>query len=115
VAQRVNRLDEKQRHEMSGYIQILAGLKFEQALVRQVFRKDTMQESVIYQEILEEGRQKGERSLIFRQLTRQVGELPEELRSRIETLSLEQLENLGEALLEFEAIADLEAWFDELE
>ncbi|NDJ17912.1 DUF4351 domain-containing protein [Myxacorys almedinensis A] len=31
-------------------------------------------------------------------------------RSQIETLSLEQLESLGEALLEFETIADLEAW-----
>ncbi|MBW4552785.1 MAG: Rpn family recombination-promoting nuclease/putative transposase, partial [Aphanocapsa sp. GSE-SYN-MK-11-07L] len=58
----------------------------------------------------EEGREEGERSLILRLLTRQVGELPEELQSRIHALSLEQLENLGEALLEFEAIADLEAW-----
>jgi Domain of unknown function (DUF4351) len=40
-----------------------------------------------------------------------VGELPQEVRSQIETLSLEQLENLGEALLDFQAIADLEAWF----
>ncbi|MEH2015910.1 MAG: DUF4351 domain-containing protein [Nostoc sp.] len=30
-------------------------------------------------------------------------------------LSLEQLENLGEALLEFEPIADLEAWLRVLE
>jgi predicted transposase/invertase (TIGR01784 family) len=63
----------------------------------------------------EEGREEGERSLILRLLTRQVGELPEELQSRIHALSLEQLENLGEALLEFEAIADLEAWFSKLE
>jgi hypothetical protein len=34
---------------------------------------------------------------------------------RIETLSLEQLENLGEALLDFQAIADLEAWFSTLD
>jgi predicted transposase YdaD len=56
-----------------------------------------------------------ERSLILRLFTRQVGELPEDVRLRIETLSLEQLENLGEALLEFAAIADLEAWFGALE
>ncbi|MDX2228508.1 MAG: DUF4351 domain-containing protein [Leptolyngbyaceae cyanobacterium bins.349] len=72
-----------------------------------------------YQDILEEGRQEGrqegERSLILRLLTRQVGELSAEMRSHINTLSLEQLENLGEALLEFNAIADLEQWFTTLQ
>ncbi len=62
--------------------------------------------------------------LVLRLLTRRVGELPQEVRSRIETLSLEQLENLGEALLDFQAIAqgatakpnaDLKAWFSTLE
>ena len=48
----------------------------------------------------------------MRLLTRQVGERSTENRSRLEALSLEQLEALGEALLEFEAIADLEAWFE---
>jgi predicted transposase YdaD len=77
-----------------------------------------VRESVIYQEILSEGLQEGEqrgeqreRSLVLRQLTRRVGELPQEVRQRIETLSLEQLENLGEALLDFQGMADLEAWF----
>jgi hypothetical protein len=41
--------------------------------------------------------------------------VPEELRSRLTTLSLEQLEMLGEALLDFETITDLEAWFGSLE
>lgn len=75
-----------------------------------------MRESVIYQEILEEGRQEGrqegERSLILRLLSRRFGELPEATRSRIETLSIEQLEALAEALLDFGSIADLEAWFN---
>lgn len=78
-----------------------------------------MQESAIYQDILEAGRQEGRqeegRSLILRLLTRQVGELSEETRTRIYTLSLEQLENLGEALLEFEGKVDLETWFGSLE
>lgn len=38
-----------------------------------------MHESVIYPEILPKGEQ-GERSLILRQLTRRVGELPQEVR-----------------------------------
>ncbi|BBD64322.1 hypothetical protein NIES4072_20150 [Nostoc commune NIES-4072] len=44
-----------------------------------------------------------------------MGELPQELLDRIETLSLEQLENLGEALLDFQAQADLETWFSTLD
>jgi predicted transposase YdaD len=86
-----------------------------------------MRESVIYQEILAEGEQRGEQRgreegrkvegqlLIVRQLTRRVGELPQEVIEQIQSLSLEQLENLGEALLDFQAIADLETWFNTLE
>jgi hypothetical protein len=44
-------------------------------------------------------------------LTRRVGELPQETRQRIQDLPLEELENLGEALLDFTSIADLQAWF----
>jgi predicted transposase/invertase (TIGR01784 family) len=79
----------------------------------------TLQETRVYREIKEEGlqegeqrgREEGERSLVLRQLTRRVGELPQEVGQRIETLSLEQLENLGEALLDFQGMTDLEAWF----
>ncbi len=53
--------------------------------------------------------------LILRQLARRMGEVPEALRSRLNLLSLEQLENLGEVLLDFAAIADLESWFKALE
>jgi len=42
-----------------------------------------MRESVIYQDIIREGEEKGERSLILRQLTRRVGELPQLWRDRI--------------------------------
>ncbi|MCW5317752.1 DUF4351 domain-containing protein [Nostoc sp. KVJ3] len=123
VVEKVNQLEPRQRPEISAYTQILAGLKYNQDLIRQLFREGMMRESVIYQEILAEGEQRGEQRgreaegqlLILRQLTRRVGELPQEVRSQIETLSLEQLENLGEALLDFHAIADLEVWFRTLE
>jgi predicted transposase YdaD len=79
----------------------------------------TLKETQVYREIKEEGREEGreegiqrERSLILRLLTRRVGELPENLRQRVETLSLEQLENLGEALLDFTSLADLQSWLD---
>lgn len=115
VALRVNQLDAARRSEIAAYTKILAGLKFEQNLLRQLFSEGMMRDSIVYQEILAEGRQEEGRSLILRLLTRQVGELSDAWRSRINTLTLEQLEALGEALLNFEAIADLEAWFGRLE
>jgi hypothetical protein len=51
----------------------------------------------------------------LRLLARRVGELPQEARDRVETLSLEQLENLGEALLDFQAITDLLSWLEAIE
>ncbi|MEH2167008.1 MAG: DUF4351 domain-containing protein [Nostoc sp.] len=124
VVEKVNQLEPRQRPEIPAYTQILAGLKYNQDLIRQLFREGMMRESVIYQEILAEGEQRGEqreRALILRQLTRPVGELPQEVLDRIETLSLEELENLGEALLDFQAMptavnyADLETWFRTLD
>jgi hypothetical protein len=58
---------------------------------------------------LEQGIQR-ERSLILRQLSRRAGILSSETRSQVESLSLEQLESLGEALLDFSGSSDLELW-----
>ena len=59
---------------------------------------------------LEQGAQREAKSLILRQLTRRVGELPEPIRSQIGILPLAQLEALGEALLDFSNVSDLEVW-----
>ncbi|OUL36147.1 Rpn family recombination-promoting nuclease/putative transposase [Nostoc sp. 106C] len=72
----------------------------------------TLKETRVYREIKQEGREAEARLLILRQLTRRVGELPQELPDRIETLSLEQLENLAEALLDFTCVADLSSWLE---
>ncbi|UKO96680.1 Rpn family recombination-promoting nuclease/putative transposase [Nostoc sp. UHCC 0870] len=117
VVERVNQLELGERSQISAYTQILAGLKYKKDLIKQLFREGMMRESVIYQEILAEGEQRGEqreRSLILRQLTRRVGELSQPVRERVENLSLEQLENLGEALLDFQTIADLDTWLSTL-
>jgi hypothetical protein len=58
----------------------------------------------------ERGKQEQGQTLILRLLQRRVGELSEEVRGDIQTLSLEQLEALGEALLDFTAIEDLLNW-----
>lgn len=56
------------------------------------------------------GAEQEARSLVLRQLTRRVGELPESMRSQITAMSLTQLETLGEALLDFASLSDLETW-----
>ena len=61
VVQRVDELDPERRTKVSGYTQSLAGLKFKKDVIWQLFREGVMRESVIYQDILEEGRQEGER------------------------------------------------------
>ena len=90
--------------------------KFEQLSQREVEKMlgITLKETRVYREIKQEGREEGELKIIFRQLTRRVGELPQEMRQRVESLSLEQLENLGEALLDFTSMADFQAWLEGL-
>ena len=58
----------------------------------------------------QEGRQEGEVTLILRLLQRRCGELSPAVREKVTHLDLVQLEALGEALLEFGGIADLEQW-----
>ena len=53
-----------------------------------------------------------ERSLVMRRLDRKIGSTSELLIARINTLSLPQLEFLGDALLDFGSIADLTKWLD---
>jgi predicted transposase/invertase (TIGR01784 family) len=63
------------------------------------------------QEGIERGIEQGERSLVVRLLIKRVGALPSEVRDRIDQLPIDKVEALGEALLEFRTLTDLEAWF----
>lgn len=53
--------------------------------------------------------------LILRLLTRRVGQLPESVILQINTLSITQIELLGEALLDFSTLFDLEVWLTQQE
>jgi len=64
----------------------------------------------LYQQDRELAKQEGEQRLIIRQLNRRIGEIESSLIQRVQTLSIEQLEELGEALLDFNSIEDLENW-----
>jgi predicted transposase/invertase (TIGR01784 family) len=126
VAVKIQAIPEKRiQSNIAASAGILAGLKLERDFINQVLRKDIMQQSVIYQEWIEEGRAEGraegreegrldgERSLVLRQLTRRIGNVTPALTVKVQTLSLPQLEALGEALLDFSQPADLVTWLDE--
>lgn len=71
----------------------------------------TLQETRVYQEAQQEALV----HVIVRQLTRRLQqELPEAVRSRLTTLSVPVLEDLGEALLDFNNLADLLTWLEAL-
>jgi Domain of unknown function (DUF4351) len=69
----------------------------------------------LYQRDKEQAIQSGEQRLILRLLNRRIGEINASLIERVRGLSIEQLENLGEALLDFSGVADLEAWLNQQE
>jgi predicted transposase YdaD len=58
----------------------------------------------------QEGRQEGELDLALRQLRRRCGDLTPEQLARVRALPLERLEELAEALLDFQGAADLDTW-----
>ncbi|BAZ31916.1 hypothetical protein NIES4074_43890 [Cylindrospermum sp. NIES-4074] len=80
----------------------------------------TLQETRFYQDVKEEGREEGKkegrqeeaRTFVLRLLTKRFGEVSSEFKSQISRLSLEQLEALGEALLDFVSFDDLAVWLE---
>jgi hypothetical protein len=59
---------------------------------------------------IERGRSDGERQLVLKMLTRKLGGLSPELTMKVTELSLDRLESLGEDLLDFQVVDDLEKW-----
>ncbi|MBE5230596.1 MAG: Rpn family recombination-promoting nuclease/putative transposase [Microcystis sp. M60BS1] len=119
IATRIEAIpDQRIQSNVAASTGILAGLLLNKELINQVLRRDIMQQSVIYQEwreeFLQEGRQEGESALVLRQLSRRLGEVTPEQRSQIQSLSINQLEALGEALLDFTKPEDLEEWWRSL-
>ncbi|RUT05303.1 hypothetical protein DSM106972_041240 [Dulcicalothrix desertica PCC 7102] len=75
-----------------------------------------MKESVIYQDILQQGRQEGRQEEAFevirRLLNRRFKNVDTLLIEKVRVLSTEQLENLAEAFVDFANISDLEVWLN---
>jgi predicted transposase YdaD len=111
IAQQVQRVAlPDDRQELSAYVQLIAGLKYDKETLRSIFREETMQESVIYQDITQGGRLTEGKTLVLRLLAKRVGSVPQEFVAQVEALSLERLESLAEALLDFRSLTDLTNW-----
>ncbi|MBD2597537.1 DUF4351 domain-containing protein [Nostoc spongiaeforme FACHB-130] len=113
VAAAVDMIEETdERQNISACVQMIAGLRFEKNLITQIFREAIMQESVIYQDILQKGEERGKKKealqLILRQLTRRFDAVNPRIEEQIQALSITQLEDLAEALLDFASQNDLE-------
>lgn len=114
--------DLTKRRNLSAATSILAGLELEAQTIQQLMRSPVMRESTMYQAILSEGRAEGieqgliqgrtvgERAIVIKQLTRKLGSLSPEVTAKVSVLSLERLEALAEALLDFTSVGDLESW-----
>ena len=133
VAGEVSKIPQNQQREViSNCTQILAGLRFKKDVIREIFTGGIMRESVIYQEILEEGIQQGRQegiqqgrqegqlegkqqealAFIMRQLRRRVGIIETKVQEQIRGLSVSKLEDLGEDLLDFSTVEDVINWLD---
>jgi predicted transposase YdaD len=96
----------------------MAGLKYDKDIVHRLFSEGIMRESVIYQEIFQageaQGEVRGERQMavrmVVRHLARTLGQLSPVLLSRLDRLSLVQIEALSEALFDFTSLSDLIQW-----
>ena len=82
----------------------------------EIAQLEPTQQEVVMQIVtswMEEGIQQGELKIIQRQLTRRIGVINPELQDQVRGLSLAQLENLAEALLDFSTEADLVNWLQQ--
>ncbi len=100
--------DRREQSNIAAAASLLAGLVLNKDVIRSVLREEIMRESVIYQDI----KAQAQASLVLRQLRKRIGNIRPEDESRITNLSVEQLEALGEALLDFASSEDLTAWLD---
>ena len=62
---------------------------------------------------IQTGIQVGKEELIVRQLNRRFGSVSAQVTERLNRLSSEQLNDIGEALVDFKTYADLEAWLSQ--
>ncbi|MDJ0583376.1 DUF4351 domain-containing protein [Crocosphaera sp.] len=105
--------DEKIQQQLIALIETIIVYKFPQQTREEItamFELSDLKKTRFYQEAWGEGRQEEAVNIVLRQLKRRFREIPVSLTEQIQGLSVEQLESLGEDLLDFETQDDLVQW-----
>jgi predicted transposase YdaD len=123
VAQSIDRIEDKRKQSnIAACVELLAGINYSEDLIAMYLQEDILQESVIYKKIInegiEQGIKRGEKSeaiaLVNRLIKKRFGEINDRLQARIKSLSLEQLESLGESLFDFDSLDDVSVWLSQV-
>ncbi len=76
---------------------------------------EIISQTSMYQEILSRGREEEVRKILLKLLTKRFGEIDSETEESINELSIEQAENLAEAIFDLETREDLNNWLAKLQ
>lgn len=113
VAANVKKIaDSRQKSNIAACVELLAGINYSEDLIKMYLHDDILKESVTYQRILNDGGKQEAIALISRQLKKRFGLVSETLKPQLNVLSIEQLESLGESLLDFTELQDLMNWLE---
>jgi Domain of unknown function (DUF4351) len=113
-------LEPSQKRFLSGFIDTYLRLTAQESLLfeaqadrllNRMEKSEVMELTTSWKEEgLVEGRKKGQLEMALRLLRRRCGALPDTVESKVRTLTVSDLEALGEAVLDFTGLTDLERW-----
>ena len=96
--------------ELIQTIMVYKFLQLNREEIEEMLGLSELKQTRVYQEALEEGRQEKGVTIVLRLLDRQLGQVAPDVLSQIQQLSTIQLEELREALLDFDSAQDLTDW-----
>jgi predicted transposase/invertase (TIGR01784 family) len=95
VVEAIDRLPAEVQNNIAASTAVLAGLVLEKDLIRQLLRREMMQESVIYQDIKAEGREEGREEERKAMVVKMLQEgMPLEMIARLTGFSIEDIQTL---------------------
>jgi len=96
--------------ELIQTIMVYKFLQLNREEIEEMLGLSELKQTRVYQEALEEGRQEKGVTIVLRLLDRKLGQVAPDVLSQIQQLPTIQLEELREALLDFDSAQDLTDW-----